>query len=381
MCMYCVCIVYVYVLYKMTITTYTIRNKLYNRKTLKKKYKSHQDTKNIFIEQNNYIPRDGETDIPINYYAPLKLPHSVSNFYKITQSETPGIFIASVVYTPRRIEILIGGSIMKHDCVHIIIRPVDFENPAGLNEALLLVSYNQLCNVSKDLKSAVILARVAVSFAYTYFRIDKFVLKDQSRIYCNNRHRQGHRQGHQGAIGLSLPAKYLLKYGKTWYQLHLNARILHPRVLHGIQRYIAFSKTKSRVFGNYLKTTKEISETNKEELQHRWEQADNYADFVGAIFDGIDKTKRDNNQCELLEPWFNIVFSKMIPDLLMEEAEQFIVRDDFRFVDGLAVASMTTSTMPSSLLSIYSNTHYYKIQHGGFNEPRWFSKIFYKRGI
>jgi len=275
---------------------------------------------------------------------------------------------------------------MKHDCVHIIIRPVDFENPGGLNEALLLVSYNQLCNVSKDLKSAVILARVAVSFAYTYFRIDKFVLKDQSRIYCNNRHRHRHRhhlkgyrvEGHPGAIGLSLPAKYLLKYGKTWYQLHLNARILHPRVLDGIQRYIAFSKTKSRVFGNYLKTTNEISESNKEELQHRWEQADNYAHFVGAIFDGIDKTKRDNNQCELLEPWFNIVFSKMIPDLLMEEAEQFIVRDDFRFVDGLTVSSMAS---PASSASLLSNTHYYKIQHGGFNEPRWFSKIFYKRGI
>jgi len=140
---------------------------------------------------NNYILRDQETDVPISSYHPLRLPpyelgiRKPQSHYKLTQTETNDTFIATIYrYDETHQEITVGGSVDMPDCVKINIRSIFISNTQRITEANFIVDYNERCNTEKNLKSAVILARVAISFAYTYFKIDKFILRDQSKFHC-----------------------------------------------------------------------------------------------------------------------------------------------------------------------------------------------------
>lgn len=292
-------------------------------------------TKKTIPFSKDYIPRDQETEVPISSYQPLKLPShgdslsSVFMCYKLLQSETKDTFIAKLErYGVNNIEIAVGGSIrsLPNECVKINISTVRINDTEIIVEAVFIVDYNERCNTEKNLKGALILARVAISFAYTYFRIDKFILHDQSKFHCKTSDYD---------YKFSLPGRELLKYGKTWYQRNLNAHIYHPQTLRDIQQYIAFVNTKPpwSTFSHY-----QIAER----LKPIWNKSASYKELVLTLLADIQRvypdsdTDDDTNQnCHILHPWFNNISYEYLQDLL--QVDNFILRDGFPFVKGLKV--------------------------------------------
>ncbi len=282
---------------------------------------------------NDYIPKDQETDIPISSYQPLSLPNepgfqNPTIQYKLTQTETDDTFIATIYkYDDTRLEITVGGSVDMPDCVKINIRKINITNTRTIMEANFIVDYNERCNIEKNLKSAVILARIAISFAFTYFRIDKFILHDQSKFHCKTSARSDYR--------FHLYGRELLKYGKTWYQRNLNAHIYHPQTLKDIQRYLSFVNTKPswNIFSHY---------TIAERLKPYWDNSKSYKELVLTLLESVHRVNPDskvdehtNINCHLLYPWFNQLTSHFLRDL--PEVDNFILRDSFPFIDGLKV--------------------------------------------
>lgn len=304
-------------------------------------------TKKTFTVANDYVLRDQETEVPISSYQPLQLPvlppatagglskASISNgkgqsiCYKLLQTETKDTFIAKIErYGVNNIEIAVGGSIrsLPKECVKINISTVRINDTETIVEAVFIVDYNERCNTEKNLKGALILARVAISFAYTYFRIDKFILRDQSKFHCKTSDYD---------YKFSLPGRELLKYGKTWYQRNLNAHIYHPQTLRDIQRYIAFVNTKPpwSAFSHYLIA---------ERLKPIWNKSANYKELVLNILRDIQRINPNANvdedtkiNCHLLYPWFNTITFEYLQDF--PEVDNFILRESFPFVEGLKV--------------------------------------------
>ena len=282
---------------------------------------------------NDYTPKDQESEIPISSYQPQILPnepgiHNPHSQYKLTQSETNDTFMVTVYrYDETRQEITVGGSVDMPDCVKINIRCIPISNTRTITEANLIVDYNERCNTDNNLKSAVILARVAISFAFTYFRIDKFILHDQSKFHCKTSARSDYR--------FHLYGRELLKYGQTWYQRNLNAHIYHPETLKDIQRYLSFVNTKPpwNIFSRY---------TIAERLKPYWDNSKSYKELVLTLLDSVHRVNPDskvdehtNINCHLLYPWFNELTSHFLRDL--PEVDNFILRDSFPFIDGLKV--------------------------------------------
>ena len=291
-------------------------------------------TKKTVPFSNDYIPRDQETEIPISSYQPLTLviPNEGNrdiNYYKLSQSETKDTFIVKVKTSGiHGIEILVGGSIrsVPKECVKIYIYTTEISDTQTIREAQLFVDYNERCNIAKNLKSALILARVAISFVFTYYKIDKFILRDQSAFHCKTS---------TVDYEFSLAGRELLKYGQTWYQRNLNAHIYHPQTLKDIQRYLSFVNTKPpwNIFSRY---------TIAERLKPYWDNSKSYKELVLTLLDSVHRVNPDskvdehtNINCHLLYPWFNELTSHFLRDL--PEVDNFILRDSFPFIDGLKV--------------------------------------------
>ena len=291
-------------------------------------------TKKTVQVLKDYTPKDQESEIPISSYQPQILPtnesgiHNPQSEYKLTQSETNDAFIVTVYrYDETRQEITVGGSVDMPDCVKINIRCIPISDTRTITEANFIVDYNERCNTENNLKSAVILARVAISFAFTYFRIDKFILHDQSKFHCKTSARSDYR--------FHLYGRELLKYGQTWYQRNLNAHIYHPQTLKDIQRYLSFVNTKPpwNIFSHY---------TIAERLKPYWDNSNSYKELVLTLLESVHRVNPDskvdehtNINCHLLYPWFNELTSHFLRDL--PEVDNFILRDGFPFVNGLKV--------------------------------------------
>ena len=289
----------------------------------------------------DYIPRDQETEIPISSYQPLSLPLAVAGglsyvgnrdiiYYKLSQSETKDTFIVKVKTSGiHGIEILVGGSrhSVPKECVKIYIYTTEISDTQTISEAQLFVDYNERCNIAKNLKSALILARVAISFVFTYYKIDKFILRDQSVFHCKTS---------TVDYEFSLAGRELLKYGKTWYQRNLNAHIYHPRTIYNIQRYLSFVNTKPpwSTFSHY---------GIAERLKPYWDKSTSYKELVLTLLDNIQRVypdtivdKHTNENCHLLYPWFNNITSQYLQNFPV--IDNFILRDGFPFIEGLVIS-------------------------------------------
>ena len=327
-------------------------------------------TKKTVPFSNDYIPRDQETEIPISSYQPLTLviPNEGNrdiNYYKLSQSETKDTFIVKVKTSGiHGIEILVGGSIrsVPKECVKIYIYTTEISDTQTIREAQLFVDYNERCNIAKNLKSALILARVAISFVFTYYKIDKFILRDQSAFHCKTSTED---------YEFSLAGRELLKYGQTWYQRHLNAHIYHPRTVYNIQRYLSFVNTKPpwSAFSHY---------SIAERLRPYWDKSANYKELVLTLLDDIQRiypnSKMDehtNVTCHLLYPWFNNITSQYLQNFPV--VDNFILRDGFPFVEGLKVEFIPENENASSPHSLQMGGR------TGWNEPGlWFTERNYR---
>lgn len=300
--------------------------------------KRRPPVKKTITISSRYTPKDHESDIPISSYQPLSLPNDTGipnqeTHYKVGQSETDDTFIATVYrHKNGYSEITLGGNLTLDSCVNIIIHNVYISDKQYLVEAIFNVDYNERCNIDKNLKSALILARVAISFAFTYFRIDKFILKDNSRFHCKTSHED---------YEFSLAGRDLLKYGQTWYQRHLNAHIFHPQTLEHIKQYLRFVETKPS--WDVFSQTKDT-----ERLKPIWEKSKTYKELVLTLLDNVQRiypesviTEQTNQNCDLLYPWFKHITLDYLQELAF--VDNFILRDGFPFVKGMTVSFMHTS--------------------------------------
>jgi hypothetical protein len=349
-------------------------------------------TKKTVPFSKDYIPRDQETEIPISSYQPLTLPLATAGalskastpnrensdiiYYKLSQSETKDTFIVKVKTSGiHGIEILVGGSIrsVPKECVKIYINTTEISDTQTIRESQLFVDYNERCNIAKNLKSALILARVAISFVFTYYKIDKFILRDQSAFHCKTS-----TEDYEFSCKTStedyeffIAGRELLKYGQTWYQRHLNAHIYHPRTVYNIQRYLSFVNTKPpwSAFSHY---------SIAERLKPYWDKSANYKELVLTLLDDIQRiypnSKMDehtNDNCHILHPWFNNITSQYLQNFPV--VDNFILRDGFPFVKGLKVEFIPENENAASPHSLQMGGR------AGWNEPGlWFTERNYR---
>ena len=314
----------------------------------------------------DYIPEGQRVVVTGSLYEPLILPLVENMFdnpmyYNVTQLETNDTFIVKVKSPASGgTEILVGGSKLSlpDECVKINIYNIYASDTERLVEAVFIVDYKERCNNENNLKGAVMLARVAISFAYTYFKIDIFTLRDHSEFRCKTSHHN---------YRFHLAGRELLQHGKTWYHRHLNACILYPWILRKITEYIAFVNTKPP--WSLLEPMVEQT-NNAERLKPIWDKSATYKEFVLTLLDEherLSKVDDDTNQnCHILHPWFNNITSQYLQNFPV--TDNFILRDDFPFVEGLKVEIIQKDDYAS----------FKTLQIGGrvgWNEPgRWFTE-------
>jgi hypothetical protein len=323
---------------------------------------TRKNTRRIIVLQPNYVLEDGEKEVPLNTYTPKLLPvpvHICKNnqisssentkaFFTLAQTDTDDKFVVSVKYGYKRFEILVGGKEL-HGCVIITIQQVDWNDPNSLMEAYINLKYNKNCNITHDLThgtGTVILLRTAISFALTYFKIDKFRLKDKSVFQCDRKH------------NISLPALYILKHGQSWYKKHIGARIYNAKLQANIQRYKEFVATKpdwEYLYQSYILpdlrnednhcSTEDIRRTTSL-LHEAWARTDTYKDFILEIVS--NKTR-----CSFLMNWFNNIFFDIVDEELYGEADNFIMYSDFPFVQGLQVGFVEAVCKDEDTIGVY----------------------------
>jgi hypothetical protein len=296
---------------------------------------SSQPVETFIHLHRDYIPEGQRIDVTVSLYEPRILPLVENMFdkpmyYKVTQLETNDTFIVKVKsIATGGTEIRVCGSILSlpDECVKINIYNIRASDTERLVEAVFIMDYKERCNNENNLTGAVMLARVAISFAYTYFKIDIFTLRDQSEFNCKTSHHN---------YRFHLAGRELLQHGKTWYQRHLNACILYPWILRKITEYIAFVNTKPpwSLLEPMLEQT-----NNTERLKPIWDKSATYKEFVLTLLDEnerLSKVDDDTNQnCHILHPWFNNITSQYLQNFPV--TDNFILRDGFPFVKGLKV--------------------------------------------
>jgi len=301
--------------------------------------KQTNDVKRITIKKN-HNPEEGEKEIPLNVYTPELLPipshydinyKKICHYFSLTQTETADEFTASVKATYDGFEILVGGDKLR-GCVILTIKRVDRYNPESLIEAMLDVKHNEFCNITNDLSSGIgtiTLMRTAISFMFTYFKVDKFILKDTSIIKCPD------------SIKVSLPALYILKYGESWYKKHINARIYNKTMITNIKKYKNFVSSKPS--WEYLYNTYILPDLNSNKeppsdkiimvLYDAWYRTSSYKDFI------LDLNTNDDN-CYLLDEWFNNIFDDKVDIVFYGQVDNFVLYDEFPFIKGLHTSYM-----------------------------------------
>jgi hypothetical protein len=296
---------------------------------------SSQPAHTPFHLHRDYIPEGQIIDVPVSLYEPRILPLVENMFdepmyYNVTQSETNDTFIVKVKsLATGGIEILVCGSKLSlpDECIKIKIYNIYASDTEILVEAVFIVDYKERYNNENNIKDAVMLARVAISFAYTYFKIDIFTLRDHSEFHCNTG---------QHNYRFHLAGRELLQHGKTWFHRHLNACILYPWILRKITEYIEFVNTKPP--WSLLESALEQT-NNAERLKPIWDKSATYKEFVLTLLDEnerLSKVDDDTNKtCHILYPWFNNISSQYLQNLAV--TDNFILRESFPFVKGLKV--------------------------------------------
>jgi hypothetical protein len=322
----------------------TVNRRLLKRGTIKKnsnKIKqiktqpindNQSDIKRVVLSKKNLMT-DWEEEIPVYKYTSKKLPIPETNtsnehYFILTQDETRDEFIVYMRTKPYRTEISVGGNEFQ-GCITISILDVERIGPNSMIEAFLNVEYNERCNITNDLsrgEGTITLLRTAISFAFTYFKIDKFIFKDISNFVClPDQH-------------ISLPALYLLKHGQSWYQKHIHSRIFHELTLNNIENYKAFVMKKQDwdfLYQTYISQKLMVGESQSREqivavLHDAWSRTNNYKEF---ILDVIS----DDSQCIYLMDWFNEIFDDVVDKYIYRNADNYVLYNEFPFIKGLQV--------------------------------------------
>jgi len=109
------------------------------------------------------------------------------HYFSLTQDETDDEFTASVKTARNGFEIMVCGKEL-HGCIIINLINIDYPDPDSMVEAYLNVKYSDNRNIIHDLSKGIgtiTLMRTAISFAFSYFKVDDFVLNDISTIICS----------------------------------------------------------------------------------------------------------------------------------------------------------------------------------------------------
>ena len=344
------------------------------------------------------------------------------HYFSLTQEETNDEFTASVKTARNGFEIMVCGKEL-HGCIIINLINIDYPDPDSMVEAYLNVTYSDNRNIIHDLSKGigtVILMRAAISFAFSYFKIDDFVLNDRSTFICSPEPAiyspiitvtDGVVTNIQypNTCEFSLPAFYILKYGKSWFQKHLNARIYNRDLNKKLAKYKDFVCVKQdwdylyntyilpalQMYNKYLNSfDKDEDEDEKHEQQEEanlkaiehirsslynsWSKTDTYRDF---ILDVIS----DDNQCYYLTGWFDKVFHDIVHGGYYEDVDNVVLYEEFPFVQGLNVSYIKTTYWANKkeeenpeIKNLHANEEYTTI-FGGGPKNVLFNKILYRQ--
>ncbi len=344
--------------------------KKYKNSNIKKTRKNKKYNVKTITIKNNILIENGEKNISFNNYTPydLHIPKKyniqavgIIHYFRLSQTETTDEFIASIKQKYNGFEVLVGGREL-HGCIIININKVDYYDPSSRMEAVLNIRYHEKCNITNDLskgKGTIIMMRTAISFVFSYFKIDKFILKDVSTFQCTQTQH------------ISLPALYILKYGQSWYEKHIHARTYNETLHKNIEKYKQFVETKPeweflyktyilpefRIYklfsisgsntGHNATATATVVKTiqhMKTVLYAAWLRNDNYRNFILDII-SID------DQCQYLLNWFNDIFHAIVNQNLYGDVDNFVLYDDFPFIQGLQSTYMKTTMNGNGLLN------------------------------
>jgi hypothetical protein len=334
------------------------------------------------------------------------------HYFTLTQEETDDEFTASVKTLRNGFELHVGGKEL-HGCLIINIICVDFPDLDSMVEAFLNVTYSENRNIINDLSKGIgtiTLMRTAISFAFTYFKIDDFVLKDISTFICSPKPailspiitvEDGHVVSIQpsNTYEISLPALYILKYGHSWFQKHVNSRFYNKKLRINIAKYKQFCADKhdwNYLYNTYIlpefrahKMTLEGSCKDKttilKEIQHiksvlynSWSKTNCYRDFI------LDVITEDN-QCYYLMGWVDKIFHEIVNGGFYEVVDNVILHEEFQIIQGLNVSYIKTTYWENkekeedlAIKTLHKNKEYTMIL-GGRQENVLFTRIWNRR--
>lgn len=332
------------------------------------------------------------------------------HYFTLTQDETDDEFTVSVKTARNGYELMVCSDKL-HGCIIINLTDIDYPDPDSMVEAYLNVSYRENKNIISDLSKTITLMRAAISFAFSYFKIDDFVLNDISTFICSPQEPAIYSPIITFADGVvtniqypntcefSLPALYILKYGKSWYQKHLNARIFNRELSKKIAEYKEFVATKHnwdylydtyilpalQMYNKYLDSLDKEEQHNLKAIEHirstlynSWSNTDSYRDFV------LDVISNDN-QCHYLMGWFDKIFNDIVHGGHYEDVDNVILYQEFPFIKGLNVSYIKTTYWGKkedeenqAVKNLHKNEEY-TTMFGGGPENILFNKIFHRR--
>ena len=318
------------------------------------------------------------------------------HYFTLTQDETDHEFTASVKALRNGFELLVGGKELN-GCVIINIINLDYPDPDSMIEAFLNVRYTENRNITNDLSKGIetiTLVRTAISFVFSYFKIHDFILKDMSTFICSEIITvEG--EDVNNTYEISLPALYILKYGHSWFQKHVNSRFYNRQLQSSVAKYKQFCSCKHE--WNYLYNTyilpefrkyKTILEYRGEEtttilkkiqyikstLYNSWSNTNCYQDFILDVI-------RDDSQCYYLMNWFNNIYYEFVNGGFYEAVDNVILYEEFEFIQGLDVSYIKTTYWGNkekeddlAIKTLHQNEEY-TTMFGGGPENVLFNKI------
>jgi hypothetical protein len=332
------------------------------------------------------------------------------HYFTLTQDETDDEFTASVKTARNGFELMVCGKELN-GCIIINLTNIDYPDPDSMVEAYLNVTYRENKNIVNDLSKGVAtitLMRTAISFAFSYFKIDDLVLNDLSTFICSPIITVADdvvsNIKYPNNCEFSLPAFYILKYGKSWYQKHLNARIFNRELNKKLAKYKEFVSVKQdwdylyntyilpalQMYNKYLDCLDKDEDEEHEEaktkaiehirskLYNSWSKTDTYRDF---ILDVIS----DDNQYYYLIGWFDKIFNDIVHGGYYEDVDNVVLYEEFPFIEGLDVSYIKTTYWGKkedeenpSIKNLHANEEYTTI-FGGGPKNILFNKILHRR--
>lgn len=220
----------------------------------------------------------------------------------------------------RKWSVIVGGR--KKGCIVI-----DITQYESITEGVLNVSYDQECNTTGTMLKGVgtlTMLQAAIQFAFnTFSKMSVIYLLDHSHVKC-------------GDLDMYLPPIELAKYGKTWYERKIGAKLEDTSKQNAIDKYIHIC-TQQQNWHDFWKTIEPIFKRQQRyniilnTSQLKMLIQDYFILHNGNLRKMISAIKNDQG-CKIFVGWLEAYFNQIIK-ISFKDLDYIIVPGSFEPID------------------------------------------------